>query len=112
MLTFLIILIIIAAIILVLIILAQNPKGGGLSSTFGGGGSQIIGARQTADFLEKATWYLAIGIIVVVIATNFFTPNTTIQEERQSRMSEQINEMANPIPQNPNTPNQIENANQ
>ena len=74
MLTFFLILIVLAAIVLILVILAQNPKGGGLSATFGGS-NQIIGARQTADFLEKATWYIAIGILVIVIGTNFFIPN-------------------------------------
>ena len=57
------ILIIICCILLVLVVLVQNPKGGGLSSTFGGGASQMMGAKQTTDFLEKATWTLAIALI-------------------------------------------------
>ena len=98
MLTFLLILLILAALFLILVILAQNPKGGGLSSTFGGT-SQVIGARQTADFLEKATWYVAIGIIVVIIFSNFFLPKNASVQGRESLMSEQIDEMAAPIPQ-------------
>lgn len=101
MLTVISIVLILAAVVLILVVLAQNPKGGGLSATFGGS-NQIIGARQTADFLEKATWYIAIGILVVVLASNFFIPNQRIQEQQQSLMSEQIEEMANPIPANPN----------
>ena len=58
------ILIIIASVLLVLVVLVQNPKGGGLSSSFGGGsGNQIMGAKKTTDFLEKATWTLAIALI-------------------------------------------------
>lgn len=72
MLTLLLILIIIACILLVVIILAQNPKGGGLSN-MGAGASQFLGARQTADFLEKSTWYFGIGILAVVIFTYFLT---------------------------------------
>ena len=49
------ILIIITSILLVLVVLVQNPKGGGLSSSFGGSGNQIMGAKKTTDFLEKAT---------------------------------------------------------
>jgi len=100
MLIFLSILLILAAVVMMLFILAQNPKGGGLSSTFGGA-SQIIGARQTADFLEKATWYVAIGILVVIMVSNFFIPKGGTIDERRSQMQEQIDEMAAPIPQNP-----------
>jgi preprotein translocase subunit SecG len=98
MLTFIAIILILAALFLMLIILAQNPKGGGLSSTFGGT-SQIIGARQTADFLEKATWYVSIGIIVIILFSIFFIPNEKVQESRDSMMSSQIEEMAAPMPQ-------------
>ena len=40
----------------------QNPQGGGLSSTFGSS-NQVLGVRKTADFLEKATWTLAILLL-------------------------------------------------
>ena len=65
------ILIIICSVLLVLIILIQNPKGGGLSSSFGGGASQMMGVKKTTDFLEKATWTLAISLIVLILASNF-----------------------------------------
>ena len=64
-------LIIICSILLVLIILIQNPKGGGLSSSFGGGASQMMGVKKTTDFLEKATWTLAISLIVLILVSNF-----------------------------------------
>ena len=64
-------LIIICSILLVLIILIQNPKGGGLSSTFGGGASQMMGVKKTTDFLEKATWTLAISLIALILVSNF-----------------------------------------
>ncbi|MBL6964829.1 MAG: preprotein translocase subunit SecG [Bacteroidetes bacterium] len=99
MLTFLLIILILAALFLILVILGQNPKGGGVSATFGGSASSVIGARQTADFLEKATWYVAIGIFVVVILTNVFIPDSATQQGRESMMSEQIEDMASPIPQ-------------
>ena len=55
-------------------VLAQNPKGGGLSQTFGGAGTQIMGARKTADFLEKGTWTLAIALCVLSIFSAFSIP--------------------------------------
>ncbi len=69
------ILIVIASIFLTLIVLVQNSKGGGLAANFASG-NQTFGVRQTADFLEKATWTLAITIIVLcVLATAFVSGN-------------------------------------
>jgi preprotein translocase subunit SecG len=68
------VLITIACVLLTLIVLIQNPKGGGLSSTFGGFSNQMMGVKRTTDFLEKATWTLAIILIVFSLATKFWTP--------------------------------------
>lgn len=68
------ILILIACILLALVVLIQNPKGGGLSSTFGGAGNQIAGVRKTGDFLEKATWGLAISLLTLSILSSFVIP--------------------------------------
>lgn len=62
--TALFILIILACLLLALFILIQNPKGGGLDSSFGSA-SQLGGVQKTTDFLEKATWGLAIFIVVL-----------------------------------------------
>jgi preprotein translocase subunit SecG len=58
------VLIIVVCVFLVLIVLVQNSKGGGLASNFAGS-NQIMGVRKTADFLEKATWTLAISLLVL-----------------------------------------------
>lgn len=65
---FIIILIFIVAILLGIIVLIQNPKGGGLASNFGAA-NQIGGVRRTADFLEKATWGLAIALVLLCLAS-------------------------------------------
>jgi preprotein translocase subunit SecG len=64
--------IIIICVLLSLVVLIQNPKGGGLSSTFGNVGQQILGARRSTDFIEKATWTLAILLLVFSIGSAFF----------------------------------------
>ncbi|MFO0478752.1 MAG: preprotein translocase subunit SecG, partial [Bacteroidota bacterium] len=56
--------IIVVCVLLILVVLVQNSKGGGLASNFTPS-NQILGARQTADFLEKLTWGLAVAIIVL-----------------------------------------------
>ena len=65
----LIILTIIVCALLGLIVLIQNPKGGGLSSNFSSS-SQLMGVQKTGDFLEKGTWILAIGVMVLALAIN------------------------------------------
>jgi len=64
--TFIVILIVIIAILLGLIVLVQNPKGGGLAVGFSGT-SQVGGVQRTTDFLEKATWYLSIAMMVLCL---------------------------------------------
>ncbi len=73
MLTFLVILIVIVCLLLSAIILIQNPKGGGVSSTFAGTSQQIFGASKSTDIVEKATWTLAIMLMVFTISSAFFT---------------------------------------
>ena len=68
-----VIVIVVIGVLLVLVVLAQNSKGGGMSSMMGGSGggaSQIIGAQKSTDFLEKATWGLAIAFMLLTVLTN------------------------------------------
>jgi len=68
--TFLTILTALDAILLTIAVLVQNPKGGGIDSTFGGNSAnQVFGAAKSADFIEKATWYLAAGLFILCIIT-------------------------------------------
>ena len=70
--TALLILILIVAFALILIVMVQNPKGGGLSSSFGGGGTQSMGGVQnTNNFLDRATWTLAISMFALILLANF-----------------------------------------
>ena len=58
----------IVCVLLILIVLVQDSKGGGLSSSFGAS-NQILGVRKTTDFLEKATWVMAISLLVLCLAS-------------------------------------------
>lgn len=69
------ILIFIVCILLILVVLVQNSKGGGLSSTFASS-NQVLGVKKTADFLEKATWTLAITLLVLTLSTIFVIPRS------------------------------------
>ena len=67
---FLSILIVLACLLLIGAVLIQKSKGGGLASDYSQG-NQYLGYRKTTDFIEKATWSLAIFICVVSICASF-----------------------------------------
>ncbi|MFT4545382.1 MAG: preprotein translocase subunit SecG, partial [Bacteroidia bacterium] len=69
--TLIIVLIIVVCLLLVAVVMVQNSKGGGLASDFSSS-NQIIGVQRTGDFLEKATWYLTVTLIVLTLGSNFF----------------------------------------
>ncbi|HBF88923.1 MAG TPA: preprotein translocase subunit SecG [Bacteroidales bacterium] len=89
-------LILIASVLLILIVLVQNSKGGGLAANFAGS-TQSMGVRKTADFLEKATWTLAIIIISLTLLSSL-TINRGEGEDaaKKSLIENQINEAVDP----------------
>ncbi len=61
-------LILIASVLIILAVLVQSPKSG-MAANFGAS-NQVMGVRETSDFLEKFTWAMAITIVVLsLIAT-------------------------------------------
>ena len=76
----LLIIIVILAIFLCFIVTIQNSKGGGLAAGFASS-NQIMGVRKTTDFLEKATWGLAIIMVVLSVVSAAFVTRTTAEEQ-------------------------------
>ena len=68
--TLCIVLILIASVLLVLAVLVQSPKSG-MAANFGAS-NQVMGVRQTADFLEKFTWGAAVVILVLSLLSTIF----------------------------------------
>ena len=77
---FCIVLILIASILLILAVLAQNPKSG-MAANFGAS-NQVMGVRQTADFLEKFTWGLAISIVVLSLIATMTMSSASISSSK------------------------------
>lgn len=67
---FLSVLIVLACVLLIGAVLIQKSKGGGLASDYSQG-NQYLGYRKTTDFIEKATWSLAVFICVISILASF-----------------------------------------
>ena len=93
--TFVVILILIVSVLLGLIVLVQNSKGGGLVSNFGGA-NQMMGVRQTTDFLEKATWTLGAILVVLCLISSITLPKNSKEGAPKS-------ELENIIPALPST---------
>jgi preprotein translocase subunit SecG len=87
------VLIIIACFLQILIVLVQNSKGGGLAANFTSAG-QTMGVRKTADFLEKSTWTIAIGIFVLCIVATAAIPRGGASQH--SRIESQIQNAVDP----------------
>jgi preprotein translocase subunit SecG len=76
---FLVVLIALLALLLVGVVLLQSGKGGGLAGIASTGTTQILGARQAPDVLEKATWVLG-GLFILLCVLTSFTLDTSPAE--------------------------------
>lgn len=90
-----VILIVIAAILMIGIVLIQESKGGGLASNFSSS-NQIMGVRKTTDFVEKATWGLAIAMVVFSVFCAYVAPTASTDESVIERSASDPNSNALP----------------
>lgn len=98
----LIILASVVAVLLILAVLIQNPKGGGIAANFSAA-NQIAGVKKTNEFVEKATWTLAIALFVFSIGSRFVY--TQDVEQRNSFLDRIENSTpAAPAPSASNSP--------
>lgn len=89
---------------LILVVLLQSGKGGGLAGAFGGGGGvgAVFGGQTAADFLTKATRYLAIGFMLtsltLALASRGRLPGTIEGglERRAATPASEVGEQAPP----------------
>lgn len=73
--TSIVILVVLASVLMCLIVLIQESKGGGLAADYSNN-NQILGAPKTTNFVEKATWGLAIAMIVLSVLSVAFLPKS------------------------------------
>jgi preprotein translocase subunit SecG len=83
---FISVLILITCILIALIVLVQNSKGGGLASNFASS-NQIMGVRKTADFLERATWTLAVVLLFLSLVSVFAIPRNNQEGALKTELS-------------------------
>lgn len=80
------VILIIICVLLILVVLIQNSKGGGIQSQFSAA-NQIMGIRRGTDFIEKATWTLAILLLVFSL---LMTPKTGVSADNSSSSTESV----------------------
>jgi preprotein translocase subunit SecG len=77
--TLFVILIVLASFLMIGIVLIQESKGGGLASNFSSSNA-IMGVRKTTDFIEKATWGLAIAMVIISVLCSYVAPTASTSE--------------------------------
>jgi len=88
--TFLLILLILDGLLLTVVILLQSGKGGGLAAMGGAGTStdSVIGGRQAATLLTKASWiggaaFLALALVLSILSSRATTADSILRQEFQ-----------------------------
>ncbi|MBQ5844881.1 MAG: preprotein translocase subunit SecG [Alistipes sp.] len=92
--TLCIVLVLIASLLLVLAVLVQSPKSG-MAANFGAS-NQVMGVRQTTDFLEKLTWGMAVAIFVLSLLATLAMDTKPAQSPAAAEASALVEEMAAP----------------
>ena len=95
--TLFVILIVIAALLMIGIVMIQESKGGGLASNFSSSNS-VLGVRKTTDFIEKATWGLAIAMVVFSIVCAYVAPSANTDQSVIERAAESSSSNPNNLP--------------
>ncbi|HEY0672403.1 MAG TPA: preprotein translocase subunit SecG, partial [Longimicrobiales bacterium] len=69
------------------VVLLQSGKGGGLASMGGGAGTDtLIGGRQAATILTKASWicggsFMALALVLSILSSRAAQPTSVLREE-------------------------------
>ena len=95
--------IVILSVLLTLFVLVQNSKGGGLAAGFSSS-NQIMGVRKTTDFVEKMTWGLVIGVVVlsvIAVGINKHQKND-VANQSEIKVENQAPKQADPNVATPN----------
>ncbi len=95
-------LILIACVLLILAVLVQSPKGG-MAANFGAS-NQVMGVRQTTDFLEKFTWTMAVSILALSLLATVALgsgshSHSSASKDSDALLKQQMESVEAPLPQ-------------
>lgn len=101
--TICIVLILIASVLVILAVLVQSPKSG-MAANFGAS-NQVMGVRETTNFLEKFTWTMAAAILALSLVATVAMDGGRVAESNASlsgdakALQERLIESESTIPQ-------------
>ncbi len=101
--TICIVLILIASVLVILAVLVQSPKSG-MAANFGAS-NQVMGVRETTNFLEKFTWTMAIAIFALCLVATVAMDGARVSESNSAisrdaaALQERVLEAETAIPQ-------------
>lgn len=97
-------LILVASVLVILAVLVQNPKSG-MAANFGAS-NQVMGVRETTNFLEKFTWSMSVAIVVLSLVATLAmdrglvaVSNTEISKDAKALQERLIDEVPGAMPQ-------------
>ena len=104
--TFLLILFVLISFSLVVVILLQAGKGQGLAGSIGGGpgSNSIFGSRGAADFLSKATTWMAALYMAIAILIGMVYKSTTDEVQKSLIQKKMEQQQSMPMPNIPVAP--------
>lgn len=79
-------LILIASVLVILAVLVQSPKSG-MAANFGAS-NQVMGVRETSNFLEKFTWSMAIAIVALSLVATMAMDKGRVAESNAEIMKD------------------------
>ena len=91
---FCIVLILIASVLIILAVLAQSPKSG-MAANFGAS-NQVMGVRQTADFLEKFT--LSLLATMTMPSANISSSKSGVEKALEQAIESNQNLLPSSLP--------------
>ncbi|MFI3286738.1 MAG: preprotein translocase subunit SecG [Rikenellaceae bacterium] len=106
-------LVLVASVLMILAVLVQSPKSG-MAANFGAS-NQVMGVRQTTDFLEKFTWAMAVAILIVslmatiAMGNSMSAGNTKVSKDAEAIIERQMEQSSVAIPQ-AEAPAEVETA--
>lgn len=77
-------LILVASVLVILAVLVQSPKSG-MAANFGAS-NQVMGVRETSNFLEKFTWAMAIVIMVLSLVATLAMDSAKVAQSNNNAL--------------------------
>ena len=92
-------LILVASVLIILAVLVQSPKSG-MAANFGAS-NQVMGVRETSDFLEKFTWTMAVAIVVLSLTATLVmdkgNPGSQAQDDAKAVQERVLDSQTAPV---------------